>query len=636
MLAALKARFNGADDFCLRELTAGGQVLYALFLDGMTSGSDISDFVVRPLMENLRPGTPEELYAQAQHGTVWCAVCEEADSAEAAADKLTHGYCVVVFPGLAKALCFEAKSGTRRGPSAPESENTVKGAKDAFTETIRINTALVRRHLRTSELRFVSKTVGRRTQTNVTVCSIAGLTDPKLVARMEKRLARIDIDGLLSPAAVEEYVTGSRRTAFPLLQYTERTDQFCQGLLEGQVGLLVDGLPLGYLAPVDLGILMASPEDRAVDYVSATCVRILRYAALFLSLFLPALYAAMATFQQQMLPTKLLLAIIESKENVPFPTLLEVLGLLAAFELLQEAGLHLPQAIGTAVSIIGGLVVGTAAVEANLVSPAALIVAATAGICGFTLPSRDLSDAVRLWRFLLTALGGIAGLFGLTVGAILLLVHLAGLTSLGVAYLAPFSDVRGWRAVLRPRLSQQKIRSRARRGRPEESEVKYHMKRIWIWLALLAAVAAFGLFPAQGTDAADLLPAQLLLVEASGGTLRLETDQGSVGFGKTLGEAMDDLQAGAKGQVFFGTVEHVVAAQSAAYLLPQLAASNELRPAAKLYLAPVLPEAADAVEFLAAHPGNLTLQRTRAALLYGRQPEVPRLLTTEGGLRLAG
>ena len=179
-------------------------------------------------------------------------------------------------------------------------------------------------------------------------------------------------------------------------------------------------------------------------------------------------------------------------------------------------------------------------------------------------------------------------------------------------------------------------RSRARRGRPEESEVKYYMKRIWIWLALLAAVAAFGMFPAQGTDAADLLPAELLLVEAAGGTLRLETDQGSVGFGKTLGEAMDDLQPAAKGQVFFGTVEHVVAAQSAAYLLPQLAASNELRPAAKLYLAPVLPEAADAVEFLAAHPGNLTLQRTRAALLYGRQPEVPRLLTTEGGLRLAG
>ena len=162
------------------------------------------------------------------------------------------------------------------------------------------------------------------------------------------------------------------------------------------------------------------------------------------------------------------------------------------------------------------------------------------------------------------------------------------------------------------------------------------MKRIWIWLGLLAAAAVFGLLPARGTDAAELEPAQVLLVSAEGGTLRLETDQGSVGLGKSLDEAMQDLQNGAAGTVFFGTVEHVVAAQSAAYLLPQLAASNELRPAAKLYLAPVLPEAAEAVEFLAAHPGNLTLQRTRAALLYGRQPEVPRLLTTEGGLRLAG
>ena len=461
MLAALKARFNGADDFCLRELTAGGQVLYALFLDGMTSGSDISDFVVRPLMENLRPGTPEELYAQAQRGAVWCAVCEEADSAEAAADKLTHGYCVVVFPGLAKALCFEAKSGTRRGPSAPESENTVKGAKDAFTETIRINTALVRRHLRTPELRLASKTVGRRTQTNVTVCSIAGLTDPKLAARMEKRLSRIDIDGLLSPAAVEEYVTGSRRTAFPLLQYTERTDQFCQGLLEGQVGLLVDGLPLGYLAPVDLGVLMKSTEDRAVDYLSASCLRVLRYLALLAALLLPGLYVAMATYHQEMIPTKLLLATIESKREVPFDTVFEVVGLLAAFELLQEAGLHLPQAIGTAVSIIGGLVVGTTAVDARLVSPAALIVTASAGICGFTLPSRDLSDAVRIWRFALAILAGAGGLFALTAGGIALLIHLSGLTSLDVSYLAPFSDVRARRAVLRPLLVRQKWRDTA-------------------------------------------------------------------------------------------------------------------------------------------------------------------------------
>jgi len=160
----------------------------------------------------------------------------------------------------------------------------------------------------------------------------------------------------------------------------------------------------------------------------------------------------MAEFHQEMIPTKLLLAIIESKKSVPFSTLLEVLGMLASFELLQEAGLHLPQAIGTAVSIIGGLVVGTAAVDAKLVSPAALIVAASSGICGFTLPSRDLSNAVRVWRFALTALAGFGGLFGAAAGGLLLVFHLAGLTSLGVGYLEPFSNVRAQRALLRPRV----------------------------------------------------------------------------------------------------------------------------------------------------------------------------------------
>ena len=192
-------------------------------------------------------------------------------------------------------------------------------------------------------------------------------------------------------------------------------------------------------------------------------MRVLRYLALALSLLLPGLYVAMAVFEQQMLPTKLLLAIIESKRDVPFSTTLEVLALLAAFELLQEAGLHLPQAIGTAVSIIGGLVVGTAAVEAKLVSPAALIVAASAGICGFTLPSRDLSDAIRVWRFALAILAGVGGLFALTAGGVLLLIHLSGLTSLGVSYLTPFSDARAARAILRPRLIRQKWREAALR-----------------------------------------------------------------------------------------------------------------------------------------------------------------------------
>lgn len=466
----LAAQFENAADFETRKVLCGGQLLTVLFLDGLTSGGDIAEQVVRPLAQMTDEAREEVLYTRALQGGVWCASVKEPESTQQAAELLVNGFCVILFPKSGKALGCEVKTGEKRSPSPPETENTVKGAKDAFTETLRTNTSLVRRHLRTPGLRLTETVVGKRTLTKVTVCWIDRLTDPELPRRMQERLSSIDIDGALSPAAIEEYVTGSRRTAFPLLEYTERTDHFCQGLLDGQVGLLADGLPLGYLAPVGLGRLMRSPEDRATDFFSASMLRLLRYAALGVSLLLPALYAAMAMFHQQMLPTKLLLSIIESKQNVPFSTLLEVLGLLCAFELLQQAGLHLPQAVGTAVSIIGGLVVGTAAVDAKLVSPAALIVTASSGICGFTLPNRELSDAVRLWRFVLTVLAGLWGLFGVTVGLLLLLTELAGLESLGRSYLSPFgrAEVKG--ALVRPRLVRQKWRDGALKPMDDQNQ----------------------------------------------------------------------------------------------------------------------------------------------------------------------
>ena len=192
-----------------------------------------------------------------------------------------------------------------------------------------------------------------------------------------------------------------------------------------------------------------------MDFVSASLIRVLRYGALALSLLLPAVYVALASFHQQMIPLELLRSIIESKQSVPFSTAGEVFALLVAFELLQEAGIHLPQSVGQSVSIIGGIVVGTAAVEASLISPAALIVVSLAGVCGFALPSRDLAQAVRLFRFAFAALGAFAGLFGVTVGFLGMLIHLAALSSLGVPYLAPFSGGDAAQ-LLRPRLTRQK------------------------------------------------------------------------------------------------------------------------------------------------------------------------------------
>ena len=460
--------FRGAGDFVRRVLSCRGMTLYAYMIDGLVSGGDASEYVLKPIAQDLQGDNLNALYDQSLSGAVYNAVADPCKDLDTIAMKLVNGFCVVLFPEVG-AIAFEVKTGEKRSPAAPEVENTVKGPKDAFTETVRTNTSLIRRHMRTPDLRLYQTVVGQRSLTNVTVAYLDGLTSPELVEEMCRRLDEIDIDGLITPASVEEYVTGSRPTAFPLLQYTQRADKFCQGLLAGRVGLLVDGLPQGYLAPVDLGYLMTSPEDRGMSYLAASAVRVLRYIALLLSLLLPGFYVAMATYHQEMIPLPLLNAMIESKQAVPFPTIIEVLALLLSFELLQEAGINLPQSIGQTVSIIGGLVVGSAAVEAKLISPAALIAVAVAGICGFALPGRDFADAIRLWRLGLTLTAAVAGLFGLSAGFIALVIHLSGLESMGLGYLLPFS--RGNPpGILRPRLSRDKFRDSALNTRDKRNQ----------------------------------------------------------------------------------------------------------------------------------------------------------------------
>ena len=411
----------------------------------MVRGERINDYLLRPLAQDPRLSavSEAEAFQLLGQGALYNLYVERRTTLDQAAVDLTMGWCVLFFPGRMDALSFFVGTEEKRAVGQSENEPALKGARDSFVESILTNTSLVRRRLRAPELKVRQHVVGRQSLTPAMVVYLDGIADPDTVKRVEEKLDAIDIDGVESAGNLEEYLTDASRTPFPLMPFTQRPDRFCAGLLEGRVGLLCDGLPFGYLLPGTMDQFFRTSQDRAFNWMTASMLLLLRYFCMAATLLIPGLYIALVTFHPEAIPVKLALSIVAAKQEVPFSTVFEVLIMLVAFEVLQEAGLRLPSPIGATVSILGGLVVGNAAVEAHIVSPAVLIAVAIAGVAGYTMPSQDMAAALRLWRFLLAILASLGGLFGLAMGCGALICHLAGLESFGVPYLAPFTSAAG-------------------------------------------------------------------------------------------------------------------------------------------------------------------------------------------------
>ncbi len=442
-IAFLQNTFSGCEDFESRRILAGGTTeIWLCWLDGTVSAADMAELVIRPLTDGarFREARPEELLRLAEQGLIYAAGPHLRTKAGEVVGDLCNGFCVLL--AGRQALCFQLRSQHHRSVEAPQAEKTMLGGKDAFTEQLRVNTALVRNRLRTPKLKLKQQILGRKSRTNLALLWLEDVAAPDIVATLEARLSEVDVDALLQAGVLCEEIADAPRSPFPQVLHTERSDVFAMGLLDGRVGLIADGLPLGFLVPGSLPAALFSAEDEAQHFLLGSAIRLLRWGALLLTLFLPAFYVATAMYHQEMIPIKLLLSVIQSKQHVPFPTSAEILGMLIAFELLQEAGLRLPDSVGQTVSIVGALIVGQSAVEARVISPIAVIVVALAGIAGYTMPNQDLSGALRLGRFALVLAAIAAGMFGLVVATTALLWHLCSLESFGRAYMSPLSSGR--------------------------------------------------------------------------------------------------------------------------------------------------------------------------------------------------
>ncbi len=447
---ALNVLFESCSDIVMRDFDfgtpeTGGLMIY---FDGLVNKDEIEQNILRPLllgMDMLDTKDDDllgkDIFKEVKNKIISPAEIKSVKTLDEVCHHVSSGDTVLLIDGYGEGIAAGTRGWETRSIASPENEVVIFGPKEGFNETLRFNTAQIRRRLKSANFKIESFVLGRITKTDVIMCYIKDIAPAGMIQEIKKRISEIDIDGVLDTNYVKEFIVDDNKSLFSQVIHTERPDRVCGQLLEGRICIMVDGSPMALIVPTTFSEYITSPDDYYTYFIPASLIRILRFSAFWISLLLPSLYVALISYHQEMIPTALLLTIAASREGVPFPSFVEAFLLEAMFEMLREAGIRLPRAVGPAVSIVGALIIGDAAVRAGLVSTPMVVVVAATGIASFVSPSYNASLIVRILRFGFLAASGMLGFLGIMILLVIMLIRMVSLTSFGVPYLAPLAPV---------------------------------------------------------------------------------------------------------------------------------------------------------------------------------------------------
>lgn len=440
----IKKTLGNSSDIVIRDFQAGknGEIkLGIVYTDGLTDSASIQDLILDTLMVEIRNSDLDvavpDCFELIKSHTLPVGGIVEITDFQKLFNHVLSGDTMLLMEGSPKGLALGSRGWVDRGVQEPSSQTVVRGPKDGFTETLRTNTALIRRRIKDPNLWLETKQIGEKTQTDVAIMYLKGVANDKTVSELQSRLNRINIDAILESGYIEELIQDEVYTPFPTVYNTERPDAVAAAILEGRIAIMVDGTPFVLIVPALMVHFFQSSEDYYQRADIATLIRVLRYLSFFLALLTPSLYVAVSTFHQEMLPTPLLISLASQREGVPFPAFVEAMLMEIVFEILREAGVRMPRAIGSSISIVGALVIGQAAVEAGFVSATMVIIVSLTAISSFVFPANSMASAFRMLRFLFMILAATFGLYGIILGLIVMVLHLNSLRSFGLPYLAP-------------------------------------------------------------------------------------------------------------------------------------------------------------------------------------------------------